>query len=146
MDSIESCNVRSGQIITWEKLREFLPEETERFIETLENMLEDVDSFCRRESADDWYKAEDWSGNTEFSESLRRSNKAWNNLQSSFRDKTRIGGNFLEIVPAFYDCESNDGAEELGGGFFLVEGSVQLSPAGAVFENLLEQATFVVID
>lgn len=143
MDSIKTCNARSGQVITWEKLREFLPAETECFSGELENMLEDVDSFCRRESADDWYKAEDWSGDAEFSESLRRANKAWNILQSSFRDKTSVGNSFLEIFPAFYDRESNDGADELDGGFFWVTGAVQKTPAGERFQAIWDKVNFV---
>ena len=71
--------------------------------------------------------------------------KAWERLQSAFKNKTTVGKSCLEVSIGHYSSDDGDRYDEMGEGcYFTVDDVTQFTPAGEKFRVHLEEKSWTV--
>lgn len=124
-------------ITTWEKLKEFIPDDVQIFLDVLSVVGLDVDEWhqCVRLSDDGDTSEEDW----------KLIDAAWRVFRRAFEEATTIQGQHLTLDVAYRDSDNGDkyDTEEASGGFFIVENVFHRTGAALRHHALLIDASWV---
>lgn len=125
----------NAQITTLDKLKEFMPDEVEQFLNTLEEVGASFDEWCKSVE----YDME--VGDLE-EEDYKRIEGEWVKFAKSFELKTTIYGNHLKIIPAYREERERYDSEEAVGGFFIIDNVYKMTEPALLFRSLWIDASW----